>query len=126
VKILLVDDSPVMLGYLGALLKGRGHEVVTAETLAGALEQALSQRPDAVLMDLILEPGKTGLEALSAIFSLADAQGWPRPRAAVLTAGRMAPADEARAVSLGATVLTKPERGREEPFLQTVDNWLRL
>jgi CheY-like chemotaxis protein len=126
VKILLVDDSPVMLGYLGALLKRRGHEVSTADSLAKALEGALSGQPDAVLMDLILEPGRTGLEALSAIFSLCDTQARPRPRAAILTAGRMAPADEARAASLGATVLQKPERGREEPFLQSVDNWLRV
>jgi two-component system NtrC family sensor kinase len=65
-RILLIDDSPVVLEAVGALIQSWGHEVVTAERAdAGLL--ALDQGPfDIVIADINM-PGMDGLELLAAI-----------------------------------------------------------
>jgi CheY-like chemotaxis protein len=121
VKILLVDDSALMLGYLAQLLTAHGQSVTVAGSAQAALESAAKSRPDAILMDFVLEPGRTGLETLSVIFSLL---GDPRPRAAILTQGGLAPADAKRAAGQGITILQKPVRGQEAEFLRAIDAWI--
>jgi CheY-like chemotaxis protein len=63
VKILLVEDSkPIRLENESALLKA-GYEVICAEDGETALQMAQEQRPDLVLLDMIL-PKMSGPDVL--------------------------------------------------------------
>jgi DNA-binding response OmpR family regulator len=60
-KVLLVDDEPKIVAVLKAYLEREGFQVLTASDGTTALELARSQRPDLLLLDLML-PGLDGWE----------------------------------------------------------------
>ncbi len=62
-RILIVDDEPVMQDVLGTLLRREGFQVTQAMTAAEALRQADEHEFDLVLLDLML-PDRSGLEVL--------------------------------------------------------------
>lgn len=53
-KILLVDDEPMLLETLAFNLRASGYEVVTAADGAAAMDQARAEKPDLVILDLML------------------------------------------------------------------------
>ncbi len=59
--ILLVEDNVLNRKLARNALKSRGHRVIEAETGEDALDRVREQRPDLILMDLLL-PGIDGLE----------------------------------------------------------------
>lgn len=61
-NILVVDDSPTDRKYLTDLLAKSGYQVTTAENAEQALAQVKQQRPDLVLMDVVM-PGQNGFQA---------------------------------------------------------------
>jgi DNA-binding response OmpR family regulator len=61
-KILVVDDSRTALFMVTTILRKERYELVTANDGEQALEVALAERPDLILMDVIM-PRKTGFEA---------------------------------------------------------------
>ena len=60
-RILMVDDNVDAATALGMRLESSGHDVRIAHSGAAALEAALEQLPDVVLLDIGL-PGMSGLE----------------------------------------------------------------
>lgn len=124
VKFLLLDDSEMILRHVSKLLNQQGWEVVTAPSMAVALQAYGRHKPDVLLVDFILEGGVTGLQAVSAIFAADPSRAGPPP-AAILTHGQLAPADEQRAGTLGVKVIQKPARGQEAEFVQSVQYWLK-
>ena len=60
-KILVVDDTPVNVKLLADLLAAKGYAVVTAASGKEALEKVDAERPDLVLLDVMM-PGMTGYE----------------------------------------------------------------
>ncbi len=60
-KILLVDDSRTELHYLSELLRRNGFAVRTAESGDEALRRLAEERPDLVLLDVVM-PGKNGFQ----------------------------------------------------------------
>lgn len=60
-KILIVDDEPEMLLGLRDNFELEGYEVVTAADGAAGLNKALSDKPDLVLLDLMM-PKMSGLD----------------------------------------------------------------
>jgi adenylate cyclase len=60
-RILVVDDTPVNVKLLADLLAVKGYAVVTAASGKEALEKVESERPDLVLLDVMM-PGMTGYE----------------------------------------------------------------
>jgi two-component system, cell cycle response regulator len=60
-RILVVDDEPVNRELLDVILTEAGYEVLFACDGPAALEVAESQRPDLILLDLLM-PGLSGLE----------------------------------------------------------------
>ena len=61
-KILVVDDSRTALFMVTTILRKERYELVTANDGEQALEVAVAERPDLILMDVIM-PRKTGFEA---------------------------------------------------------------
>ena len=61
-NILVVDDSPTDRQYLSDLLARSGYQVTTAESAEEALQKVRQQRPDLVLMDVVM-PGQNGYQA---------------------------------------------------------------
>jgi len=60
-KILLVDDSKTELHYLSELLLKRGFAVRTAENGEEALRRLGEEKPDLILMDVVM-PGQNGFQ----------------------------------------------------------------
>jgi DNA-binding response OmpR family regulator len=60
-KILIVEDEPVLLETLEYSLERQGYEVVTSINGLKALSVARQERPDAIILDIML-PGMDGLE----------------------------------------------------------------
>ena len=65
-KILLVDDSKTELHYLSDLLLKRGYSVRTAESGAEAMKRLDEDKPDLILMDVVM-PGQNGFQLTRAI-----------------------------------------------------------
>jgi len=61
-KILLVDDEPDILEIIGFNLEREGYEVFTAPNGRKALEIARKQKPDLVLLDVMM-PEMDGMDA---------------------------------------------------------------
>lgn len=59
-RILVVDDDAGILAAFETLLRGRGHDVITAETAEDASRLVEAERPDVVVVDVVL-PGMDGL-----------------------------------------------------------------
>lgn len=61
-KILLVDDSKTSLFMESMILKKGAYDLVTAMDGVEALDKALSESPDLIVMDVVM-PRMTGFEA---------------------------------------------------------------
>ncbi|HEU0030922.1 MAG TPA: response regulator [Kofleriaceae bacterium] len=64
--ILVVDDDPEILAMLSTRLSHRGYKVSTASDGNRALELAKRERPQVVLLDVMM-PGKSGWEVARAL-----------------------------------------------------------
>ncbi len=60
-QILIVDDDPVNLKFLGALLQASGLQVTLAHSGKSALLKVKKELPDLILLDMLM-PGLDGLE----------------------------------------------------------------
>lgn len=60
-KVLVVEDHPDNRRLINIILRHKGHEVVEAETGEEGVEAAMAERPDLILMDIVL-PGIDGVE----------------------------------------------------------------
>jgi twitching motility two-component system response regulator PilH len=65
-KILLVDDSKTELHVLSELLTKKGYKVRTAENGEEALKRLQEEKPDLILMDVVM-PGQNGFQLTRAI-----------------------------------------------------------
>ena len=61
-RILIVDDSPTEMFKLSAMLEKNGYQVLKAENGADGVALARQEKPDAVLMDIVM-PGLNGFQA---------------------------------------------------------------
>lgn len=65
-KILVIDDDPDILTYVSEVLNDHGYECATASDGAAGLEKARAERPDLILLDLMM-PKKSGVRFLNEI-----------------------------------------------------------
>lgn len=70
-KILIVDDSNMSRKLMRKILQTEGHEVIEAADGLTALETYLLEKPDLVLMDLLM-PDMQGTEVLVKLRQLDD------------------------------------------------------
>lgn len=68
-KVLLVDDSGLARRSTRRILEGAGYQVVEAEDGMTALESYFVEKPDVVMLDLVMK-GMYGLEVLSKLREL--------------------------------------------------------
>jgi two-component system chemotaxis response regulator CheY len=65
-RLLICDDSRLVRAKLRADLEALGCEVLEAENGKAAIEQVLKEKPDGVLLDIVM-PEVGGIEALEVI-----------------------------------------------------------
>src|SRR5678815_749002 len=65
-SILVVDDDPEIVAMLSTRLAARGYKVSTAGDGKAAIELAKRERPELVLLDVMM-PGKSGWEVARAL-----------------------------------------------------------
>ena len=100
-KILIADDDPQILRALRITLRARGYDVVTAADGTGAINAAVAEKPDLLMVDLGM-PGLGGLEVIEAV------RGWSSAPILVVS-GRIGSADKVEALDAGADdYVTKP------------------
>ena len=65
-KILVVDDSKTELHHLSDVLGKRGYSVRTAENGDEAMRRLAEEKPDLILMDVVM-PGQNGFQLTRSI-----------------------------------------------------------
>ena len=60
--VLIIDDSPTELHLFQNMLEKNGFETLVADSGEEGLKQAISGRPDCILMDVVM-PGMNGFQA---------------------------------------------------------------
>ena len=65
-KILVIDDEPEIVRFVQRALESDGHQVTSSTDGADGLRRALTQRPDLVVLDLLM-PGVDGQAVLAGI-----------------------------------------------------------
>lgn len=74
-KILLVDDQPEVRELVSVTLEIGPYSILTAENGQQALECALSEMPDLILLDVMMPNGPSGLEVCRQLKSDERTQG---------------------------------------------------
>jgi twitching motility two-component system response regulator PilH len=75
-RILIVDDSPSQLAGMKRIVEKLGHEALSAEDGAQGVEVAKAEKPDLVLMDVVM-PNLNGFQATRAISKGAETSHIP-------------------------------------------------
>jgi two-component system phosphate regulon response regulator PhoB len=103
-RILVVDDEPDITALVAYHLAKAGYRVSTAARGPDALKAATEERPDVVILDLML-PGMSGYDVLAEL----RARPETRDIGVILLTARKQEADRIRGLTLGADdYLTKP------------------
>ena len=103
-RILVVDDEPDITALVAYHLAKAGYRVSTAANGTDALKSAREERPDVVVLDLML-PGLSGYEVLQELRKRDET----RDVGVILLTARREEADRISGLSLGADdYLTKP------------------
>jgi DNA-binding response OmpR family regulator len=103
-RILAVDDDPTILRLLQVNLEMEGHDVVTAEDGHQALEALRAERPEVVLLDVMM-PGLDGWQVCERIRADAEVAHTP----VVFLSARAQESDLVRGTEVGADAyVTKP------------------
>src|SRR5215510_14454272 len=119
-KILVVDDTPRNVKLLADLLAIKGYEVVTATSGREALGQVETERPDLVLLDVVM-PEMSGYEVCRKIREIPETKMLP-----VVMVTALDPAEERiKGIEAGADdFLSKPINQAE--LLARVRSLLRV
>jgi two-component system chemotaxis response regulator CheY len=106
-KILLVDDSGLARRSTRRILEGAGYEVVEAEDGMAAIEQYFVEKPDLVMLDLVMK-GMYGLDVLGKLREMD-----PAARVVVLSADIQTSSREMVQAAGAAGFLNKPARPQD-------------
>ena len=101
-KVLIVDDSAMTRRNLRQILETAGCEVVEAENGLDALERYFLDKPDVVLLDLVMR-GMYGLEVLQKLRELD-----PRARVVVVSADVQTSSQDMAGEAGAAAFINKP------------------
>jgi len=108
-RILVVDDSTTELALMAETLRGGGHEVITAVDGKGALTRAVADRPDCIVLDVVL-PSVSGFQVCRHLRQLPETHMTP----IILVSVKGTPLDVRWGMQQGANrYLPKPFSGPE-------------
>ncbi|HEX8035673.1 MAG TPA: response regulator [Ktedonobacterales bacterium] len=103
-KVLVVDDSWTDLTLIATPLRESGYDVITAVDGEEALEKVLQERPQCVLLDVIL-PKQNGFQLCRKLKAMEQSRDIP----IILISGKNTPLDKRWGLQQGADLyLTKP------------------
>ncbi len=120
-RILIVDDVPVNIAMVQALLKSEGYELVSAESGAEALQSVEEQIPDLILLDIQM-PDMDGYEVCKRLREEPETEGIP---VIMFTATEHESEAKAKGLRTGANdYITKPVA--KEELLARIETQLRL
>jgi len=112
-RILIVDDDPDIVDYLGIFLEDHGYEVSSANRSSSALTALEEAHPDAVILDVVL-PGRSGLDLL---ITIRQHDRWSEVPVVVLTGNDSIVQDNGREYLRGHDL----ERGPDFVLAKPVD-----
>ena len=75
-RILIVDDSPTEIRKISTILERNNHSVLTADNGADGVAVARSEKPDLILMDVVM-PGLNGFQATRQLTRAAETADIP-------------------------------------------------
>ena len=116
-KILLIDDDPDLVRATSSVLESKGYQVVAAEDGDVGLEKAAAERPDLILLDVIM-PRMDGFEFLRRI--RLRSQHLP----VVMLTTRASSTDRKRATELGADAYLVKSEFDEGALVDVVKRYL--
>ncbi len=120
-RILVVDDVPVNIAMVQALLKSEGYELVTAESGEAALKSVADQMPDLILLDIQM-PDMDGYEVCERLRSDPETERVP---VIMFTGTESEPEAKVKGLRIGANdYVTKPVA--KEELLARIETQLRL
>jgi len=103
-RILVVDDEPDAISYISSVLEDNGYEYLSAENGEEGLELARKEKPDMILLDLIM-PEKSGMLMFQELKKDPELGKIP----VIVVSG----ASEALGVDLRNFMIKQPLRGRQ-------------
>ena len=102
--ILVADDEPALLRLMEFVLAKQGHNLITATNGEEALAEARRQRPDLIVLDIMM-PRMDGYQVAEAIRADADLKGTP----IIMLSAKAQDEDIARGLEAGVDqYVTKP------------------
>ena len=104
-RILIVDDEPDAISYISSVLEDNGYEYLSAENGEEGLELARKEKPDMILLDLIM-PEKSGMLMFQELKKDPELGKIP----VIVVSG----ASEALGVDLRNFMIKQPLRGRQK------------
>lgn len=105
-RVLVVDDEVPLTGVVGSYLVREGFEVSVAHTGPDAVDMARTERPDLIVLDLML-PGFDGIEVCRQVRTFTDTY-------IIMLTARDSEVDKVLGLSMGADdYLVKPFSPRE-------------
>jgi diguanylate cyclase (GGDEF)-like protein len=103
-KILLVDDSKLIMGFGKSILSKEGYEVTYAQNGSEALEIVSVKKPDLILLDVVM-PGMDGYEVCKRLKANEKTRDIP----IIMLTSKGETADKIKGLNLGAVdYITKP------------------
>ena len=96
-KILAVDDEAIFRDLVHLRLTAQGHAVIEASDGLAALEAAIKEKPDVILLDIVM-PGMGGLSFLTKIKGIAQIADIP----VIVLSGHDTPQVKSRSIAKGA------------------------
>lgn len=103
-KVLIVDDSWTDIALVAGPLHENGYEVVTAVDGDEAIEKAVTERPNCIILDIVL-PKQNGFQVCRRLRAMDACRTIP----IILLSGKNTPQDRHWGIQQGADIyLTKP------------------
>lgn len=106
--ILVVDDEPMLLKIAERMLTGMGYDVITAASGEEAVELLHGKKVDAVVLDMMMEPGMNGRQTYEQIVKIHPTQK------AMIVSGFAMNDDIRAALKMGVTTFLKKPYSMEE------------
>ncbi|NVM21932.1 MAG: diguanylate cyclase, partial [Desulfobacterales bacterium] len=103
-KILIIDDSRLIVHVAKTILTKRGHEVILSQDGVAGLEAAKSEKPDVILLDLVM-PVMDGYQVCEQLKEVESTKEIP----IIMLTSKSEPADKVKGLEMGALdYVTKP------------------